>query len=107
MAYGYIVSDVGPLPEGRDVDDSRILDIRARTDFDVVHVTAQHAVEPDVRIIAYLDVADDMGAWGDEDVFADFRHNAFVWPELLHRFLQQKKRPGKEALSLYRIGSKG
>jgi hypothetical protein len=49
-----------------DVDDAAVLEVGPSADADAVDVAAQHAIVPDARFRADLDVADQAGAGGDE-----------------------------------------
>src|SRR5690606_29600935 len=53
-----------------DVDDAAVLDVRARTDADVVDVAAHHCAGPDGDVVAQGDVADDDGGRINVDALA-------------------------------------
>jgi len=59
-----------------DMDDGAVLDVAARADADVVQVTSQHAVVPDRRSRADLDIAYHLRAGGDEGVGSEARRAA-------------------------------
>src|SRR5690606_12283286 len=56
-----------------DVDDAAVLDVRARTDADVVDVAAHHCAGPDGDVVAQGDVADDDGGRINVDALAERR----------------------------------
>ena len=60
------------------VQDRAVLHIRARTDADVMHVTARDDTGPQRSVLANLDVADHLRRRVDVDVGADARYGALV-----------------------------
>jgi hypothetical protein len=63
-------------PRRIDVDDSAVLKVGAGADADPVDVAAKHAIVPDARLRADLDVADQPGAGRDEGGGIDQRRVA-------------------------------
>ena len=61
----FVFEDGGVRPR-RDVDDGAVLHVGARADADVEHVAADDGVEPDGRLFADDDIADDLRALLDE-----------------------------------------
>jgi hypothetical protein len=55
------------------MNDGPVLNIRPRADPDKIDVTADDRAEPDARILADLDIADDDRVMGDESAFMDTR----------------------------------
>src|SRR5690606_26381011 len=59
---------VAPHPAGEarvGMDDHTVLDVAPGPDRDPVGVAAEHRVEPDARVRAECDIADDLGAVGN------------------------------------------
>jgi hypothetical protein len=55
------------------VTDATVLEVRIFSDPNDVAVTTDDAVEPEARIVADLDVTDNLRALGKEDALANFR----------------------------------
>ena len=72
-----------------DVHNGSVLDICVFTDANIMHITADDAVEPNAGVIANFDIADNLGTLGNEDAFPQF------WPLSLV-FMQHPRPPGKE-----------
>ena len=66
------------------MNDRTILDIGFLPDPDIVHIPPQDAVVPDAGLVADFDIANHRGVLGQEYVFADHRHFAFVGEDQGH-----------------------
>src|SRR4051812_30206260 len=62
VADRHLVFEDGGVRAVRDVDDSSVLHVRPRADAYVKNVAAHDRAEPDGRVLAYMDVADDLCA---------------------------------------------
>jgi hypothetical protein len=65
VADEHVVADVGGGAAASHVDHRAVLDVGAGADADRHHVSAEDAVVPDGRVLAEVDVADDLRAGGD------------------------------------------
>src|SRR5689334_5318523 len=63
------------------VHDRAVLDIRALSDPDPVHVAAKDGAHPDAALFAHLDVADDLRRFVDEGGRVDAGHGPAVRAE--------------------------
>jgi hypothetical protein len=61
------------------VTDGTILNVRVYADAHVMNVTADDAVVPDARMIAYFHIADDLRSLGNVDPLAQLRPFPFVF----------------------------
>ena len=62
----------------RNVNDCSVLNIRALAYSNVITIASQHAIEPNARVIANVNVADDMSAFCDESCLGNLRRDPFV-----------------------------
>src|SRR5206468_2545069 len=56
-----------------DMEHAVVLDVRPRSDADVIDVAAKDGAEPDRAVVADLDVADERGVLGDEHTLPEAR----------------------------------
>jgi hypothetical protein len=78
MAYRYAVSENRREPSLRHVNDRVVLDVGVLTDSYMVTIAAQDAIEPDAGVLADVDVANYVRAFGDECAPGYLRADAFV-----------------------------
>lgn len=64
------------------VDDGAILNVAARANADRVDIAAQHAIEPDTRLRANRDTADDLTTGRNKRSVVDHRHLTVKWDEM-------------------------
>lgn len=62
------------------MDNGRVLDVRSGADADKIHVAADDGPEPNARILADLDIADNDGIIGNERGFVN------SWLDAVKRF---------------------
>ncbi len=78
VTYGYAVADDRRKTPLRYVNDCAVLYVCAVTDFDVIAITSQDAVEPNARVLADVHIADDAGAFRDERCPGNLWADSFV-----------------------------
>ena len=84
MTDGDFVFQNGRMSFCRNVNDARVLNIRAFADAYIIDIAAQDTAIPDARIFADLDIADDDGIFSNENAFVNFR--LFVLKIFYHKW---------------------
>jgi hypothetical protein len=73
------------------MDHGMVLNIRSRTDRNIVHVAAKGAAEPDTAILADGDIAGDNRVLRDEGRVRNPGQNAFIRKDNSHGMQDSKK----------------
>jgi len=78
MSDGYVGTDDSRGGSRSHMHDAQVLDIGAIADPGIVDVTPDDRSEPDARLIAYVDVADNIAILDQESTLGDLGPNAIV-----------------------------
>ncbi len=77
-----------------------VLQVRARAEFDAIHVAAQHGTEPDARARANAHIADEGGVRGDPGGRVDLRGLAFEGNDESHGAMLTPRRDDRASVAV-------